>query len=138
MECNDLSYEDIVGGSVYSFNRVITKKDLDTFVKLTQDTNPLHTDEEYAKTTMFNGRIVHGMLAGSLFSTLVGMVCPGKRNLYLSQTLKFKKPVKVGDTLTIRGTIVQKMDTFKLIKIKTEILIHNNVVINGEAQVKVI
>ncbi|NQV08248.1 MaoC family dehydratase [Candidatus Woesearchaeota archaeon] len=138
MELNDYNYEDIGVGKVFEFKRILTKKNVDEFADLTEDHNPLHTDEEYAKTTQFKGRIMHGMLAASLFSTLFGMECPGKKNLYLSQSLNFKKPIPPDSELTVRGTVKQKMDSFKMITIFTEIILNNEVMIDGEARVKII
>jgi len=138
MELNNYNYEDTEVGKVFEFKRTITEKDVNDFATLTDDFNPLHTDEEYAKTTQFGGKIMHGMLAASLFSTLFGMECPGKKNLYLSQSLNFKKPIPPDSELTVRGTVKQKMDSFKMITIFTEIILNNEVMIDGEARVKII
>jgi len=78
------------------------------------------------------------MLAGSLFSTLVGMVCPGKKNLYLSQSLNFKKPIFFGDNLEVKGTVKGKIESMHMIVIKTEILVDGSIVIDGEAKVRLI
>ena len=138
MEMNDYSYDEIEKGMRFEFKRVMTAKDLDDFSRLTEDRNPLHCDEEYAKSTPFNGRVVHGMLVASLFSTLVGMVCPGKRNLYLKQEINFKKPVYPGTELTVRGTVKEKIDSIRLLVIETEIIADGSVLINGEAKVKLL
>jgi len=138
MELRDYNYEEIEIGKTFGFERVLSQEDIRSFSRLTGDLNPLHCDENYAKTTQFKGNIVHGMLAGSLFSTLVGMLCPGKKNLYLSQTLNFKKPIYPNSKLIVRGTIKQKIDSLKMIIIKTEVIIEGEIIINGEAQVKLI
>lgn len=137
MKLNDRSYNDIKIGDVFEFNKIITDKELEAFAKLTEDFNPLHMDEEYAKRTKFKRRIVHGMLAGSFFSTLVGMVCLGKDNLYVTQSLNFKKPVYPNSELKIRGTVKDKIDSVKVIIINTEIIVDGEIVINGEAKVQV-
>ena len=135
---NDLSFEDITIGDVYEFEREITEKDVQGFSKLTGDYNPLHLDKEYAEKTNLGRNIVHGMLAGSLFSTLLGMYCPGKRNLYMSQTLQFRNPIFFNEKLLIKGTITEKSDSTKMISIKTEIRDREKLLITGEAKVRVI
>lgn len=86
-------------GQRASFTKTITGKDLEHFIAITGDTNPLHADDSFAKKTFFGQRVVHGMLSASLFSTLVGMHIPGIGAIYKSQTLEFKLPVYIGDTL---------------------------------------
>ena len=123
---------------VYSFERIITKKDVLSFATLTGDWNPLHTDEKYASKSQFGQNIVHGMLAGSLFSALIGMYCPGENSLYLSQTLDFRSPIFYNDLVEVRGEVVAKNDSIKVITLKTEILKEGKIVINGEAKVKLL
>ncbi len=136
MELNDYSYEQIEIGKIFQFKKILTSQDIKEFSKITGDENPLHLDEEYAKTTPFKGRICHGMLTASLFSALFGMVCPGRKNLYLSQTINFKKPVRINSELTIRGIVEQKIDSLKIIFVKTEILSNNGVVVDGKAKIQ--
>lgn len=137
MELNDYSYNQIEIGQVFEFKKVLTSQDVLDFSKLTGDENPLHLDREYATNTPFGNRICQGMLVSSLFSALFGMVCPGKRNLYLSQTLNFKKPVKINSEVIVRGTIDQKIDSLGILIVKTEILFEGDIVIDGQAKVQV-
>ena len=135
----DLTIDDIKIGDSASFERSFSEKDVDDFAKLSGDSNPLHTDEAYAKTTKFKRRIVHGMLVGSLCSALVGMQIPGKRCLYLSQTLDFRKPVFIGDKLTVNGVVRSKSLSTRMIEI--EIIIKNDAeetVLKGIAKVQVL
>src|SRR3989344_420032 len=134
----DLSFADIVEGEIYQFTRKITPDDVLKFTVLTGDFNPLHVDKEFGAKSQFKQNIVHGMLAGSLFSTLVGMHCPGKKALYLSQTLNFKTPLFYDDTVTVKGTIIAKNEVIRLITLKTEIIKKGKVCINGEAKIKVL
>lgn len=134
----ELSYQEIVIGKIYEFNRTISRDDILAFAKLTGDFNPLHVDEYFGKNSNFKQNIVHGMLVGSLFSTLVGMYCPGKNSLYLGQTLNFKQPVYIGDTLVVRGMVLAKNDSINLVTLKTEVCRGNEVVVTGEAKVKVL
>lgn len=131
-------YHEIEEGKVVEFSRSISQDDVDAFAKLTQDYNPLHTDREFGMKSEFKSNIVHGMLAGSLFSTLVGMHCPGEKNLYLTQSLNFKKPILPDSELVVRGEVKSKIDAVHIIVIKTTILCGDIVLIDGEAKVKVI
>lgn len=133
-----MRYSEIQIGSVYSFETQISQQDVLDFAKLTGDFNPLHVDADFGKKSRFKKNIVHGMLAGSLFSTLVGMYCPGEKSLYISQTLKFRSPLFHGDAVTVRGTVTNKNDSIKVITLKTEILKADKVAIDGEAKVMVI
>jgi 3-hydroxybutyryl-CoA dehydratase len=133
-----LCYPDIKEGEIFLFERKISKEDVMDFAKLTCDFNPLHVDEEYGKKSQFKQNIAHGMLAASLFSTLVGMHCPGEKSLYLSQTLNFRKPIYYNNMLTVKGTVVNKNDSLKILTLKTEILKEGKVMIDGEAKVKVL
>ena len=91
---------DFTVGQRASFTRTITEEAVDHFIAITEDRNPLHTDESVAARTFFKRRIAHGMLTASLFSTMVGMVLPGFGAIYRSQTLQFLRPVYIGETLT--------------------------------------
>ena len=136
----ELKYEDIKIGDEASFGATITENDVEFFMKFSGDTNPLHSNEEYAASTKFGGRIVHGMLVSSLFSTLVGMYLPGKYCLYLSQELQFKNFVKPNPKLIVRGRVVNKMDALKLVTINTEIIdkYSNKICVSGKARVQLL
>lgn len=138
LKLNDFNYEDISVGKVFGFSKILTSNDIENYAKMTEDFNPLHCDEEYARSTKFNKRIVHGMLAAGLFSSLLGMICPGKKNLYLSQTLNFKKPIYPGDELNVQGTIIRKIDSIKAIIIRTEISAYKEIALTGEATVQIL
>src|SRR3989338_360077 len=100
-----LKYDDIAIGKKFSFKRFISQKDVKAFACLSGDYNPLHIDESFAKKNLFNGTIVHGMLAASLFSTLIGMYCPGKYALIVHQDIKYINPIMPDQTLTIFGEV---------------------------------
>lgn len=134
---SNISYSDIQIGAVYTFERIFSEKDLAEFARLTGDFNPLHVDREFGAKSKFKQNIVHGMLAGSLFSTLVGMYCPGENSIYLSQTLKFKNPIFPGDKLIVKGTVMNKNDSIRIVTLKTEIFVKDVAVISGEAKVVV-
>jgi len=92
--------EDFEPGQHASFSKTFTDEDVRRFIEITGDTNPLHVDDEFAARTQFGRRVIHGMLAASLFSTLVGMLLPGTGAIYRSQTIRFLLPVYLGDTMT--------------------------------------
>jgi len=93
-------YDDLEVGQRASLEKRVTQADLDHFIAITGDTNPLHCDDEFARATFFGQRIAHGMLSASLFSTMVGCHLPGVGAIYRSQSLEFLRPVHLGDTLT--------------------------------------
>lgn len=99
------SFADFAVGQRASLTRTITAADVAAFRQLTGDANPLHEDEEFARSTFFGGTIAHGMLSASLFSTLIGMLLPGTGTIYRSQSLEFLRPVRPGDTLTAWGEV---------------------------------
>lgn len=131
-------YENIKIGEVFEFKRQITREDMDCFARLTGDYNPIHIDSEYAKSKLFKDRIVYGMLSASLFSTLIGMHCPGRGSLYLSQTLNFRSYLIPGDEVIVRGEIFKKYDSIRTIVIKTLIINNDKIIMDGEARVKII
>ncbi len=133
-----MRFQDIVIGSVCQFERQINVDDGLSFAKLTGDTNPLHTSAEFAEQSPFGRTIVHGLLIGGLFSTLVGVHCPGDNCLYVSQTLQFKAPVFYGDVVVIRGIVTDKHDSISMVRMKTEALVNGEVKVTGEAVVKVL
>ena len=93
-------------GQKASFSRTVTETDIVQFAGLSGDYNPVHMDREYAAGTRFGQRIAHGMLTASFLSRLLGMELPGKESVYLEQTMKFKKPVFIGDTITATAEIL--------------------------------
>ena len=138
MKAKDLSLSDIKEGETYQFTKKITGNDVLEFANLTGDFNPLHVDKEFGEKSQFKRNIVHGMLVGSMFSTLIGMYCPGMKSLYLSQTLNFKIPIFYDDTVTVKGTVTAKNDAIHLITLRTEIIKEGKICINGEAKIKIL
>src|SRR5947209_20411584 len=92
--------DDFAPGRRASLTKTLTDEDVQRFVAITGDVNPLHVDDAFASGTRFGGRVLHGMLTASLFSTMVGMFIPGTGAIYRSQTLTFLRPVYVGETVT--------------------------------------
>ena len=92
--------DDFEPGQHVTFTKTFTEEDVQRFIAITSDVNPLHVDDEFAAKTRFGRRVLHGMLTASLFSTMVGMLLPGTGAIYRSQTLNFLRPVYVGETVT--------------------------------------
>jgi 3-hydroxybutyryl-CoA dehydratase len=95
----------------------------------------VHINEEFASTTMFSGRIAHGMLTAAFVSTVLGMKLPGPGAIYVSQTLRFKAPVRSGDTLSVRATVVDLVPEKRRATLSTVVSVGNKVVLEGEAVV---
>jgi 3-hydroxybutyryl-CoA dehydratase len=104
-------------GDHASLSKTITPEDVAEFAHLTSDTNPLHLDDEYAKQTRFGGRIVHGMLGASLISAVIGTALGGP--IYLGQTLKFVKPIRIGETLTATAEVIAVREDKNIVTLKT-------------------
>lgn len=99
-EKNGYTIDQLEIGQEASFTKTITEADVYMYAGITGDFNPAHIDEEYAKNTMFNTRIAHGILTAGFISNVLGTKLPGPGTIYLSQDLKFTKPVYFGDTIT--------------------------------------
>jgi 3-hydroxybutyryl-CoA dehydratase len=97
--------EDFVPGQHVTFTKTFTEEDVQRFIAITGDVNPLHVDDAFAADTRFGRRVLHGMLTASLFSTMVGMLLPGTGAIYRSQSLTFLRPVYAGDTVTAHFTV---------------------------------
>jgi acyl dehydratase len=94
---------------------------IDDFAKLTGDFSPIHMDKDYASTTTFEKRVVDGMLLASFLSKIVGMYLPGKHALYFSQSLDFRQPCFIGDTITVSSIVIDKSSSTKILKIESKI-----------------
>ncbi len=129
-------YADIKVGDSASLVRTVTNRDIQLFAAVSGDVNPAHVDALYAKSSHFHEIIAHGMLGASLISTVLGTRFPGPGTGYLGQSLKFLKPVHIGDTLTVTVT-VKAMDAVKhrLILATRCVDQAGDVVIDGEAEV---
>jgi phosphate acetyltransferase len=113
------TYDEIKIGDSASLTRTLTKEEIQLFAVVTGDMNPAHLDEQYAKTDVFRQIVGHGMWTGSMFSALLGMYLPGPGTIYLSQTLKFLRPVKLGETITAAVKAIRKDDKHHHITFET-------------------
>lgn len=127
---NRYTFEEIKIGICVSFNANVTEEDMQLFAKLSGDLNPMHTDADYAKSRGYKDKIVYGMLASSLYSTLVGMYLPGEKCLLNKCDVEYKKTVYVGDKLTITGEVVDKRNGTRRIKVKGRTVNQDGVIVN--------
>ena len=102
------TFDEIQVGESASLSRTLKPEDMKLFAVMSGDVNPAHVDEEFAQSDMFHKIIAHGMWGGALISTLLGTKLPGPGTIYLGQTLKFTKPVALGDTVTVTATVSSK------------------------------
>ena len=131
----NVTYNELAVGQTARLLRTVTLEDIQAFAAVSGDINPAHLNAEYADATMFHGVIAHGMLGAALISALFGTQFPGPGTIYLGQELKFTKPVRVGDTLTVLATVSEKDD--EKMRVKMDCLVTNQkgeVVLKGEAK----
>lgn len=126
-------WEDIHIGDEVRFTKTMTQTDVVLWVGLTGDMNPIHIDTEYGRTTRFGDIVVPGLMVAGLISTVMTKATFG--NVYSGQSLKFIKPVYIGDTITATATVVEKAEEKRRVKIKTECFNQNQeLVVTGEGQ----
>jgi 3-hydroxybutyryl-CoA dehydratase len=133
----ELAFADIKVGDTASFTKTVTEADIVNFAGTTGDFNPVHVDAEYASQSMFKERIAHGMLMAGFISAVLGTQLPGPNAIYLGQTLEFKLPVKIGDTVTATATVAEKRDEKRIFKLDTTVTNQRDeVVVSGGAVIK--
>ncbi|MBI1245083.1 MAG: (R)-hydratase [Alphaproteobacteria bacterium] len=136
-ELHGLYFEDLKVGQTAAFAKTVTETDIVLFAGITGDNNPVHINEIFASATPFSGRIAHGMLTASFVSTVLGTRLPGPGAIYLSQTLRFKAPVRAGDTVVARATVKELVPEKRRCTLETKIYVDDKVVLEGEAVVLV-
>ena len=133
---SELTFEEIEIGYTKEFQIKVTESLVNDFAKLSGDFNPIHINEDFAKSKKFKGKIVHGMLLASFLSRMVGMYLPGKHALYLSQSLEFHNPCFINDEITVSSIVNEKSESTKIIRIDSKILNNKNeVLLNGTGRI---
>lgn len=130
-------FDELSVGQTAELTHVVGAADIEAFAEVSHDTNPVHLDEAYAKTTTFGGRIAHGMLGAAYISAVLGTKLPGPGAIYLSQSLRFRRPVKIGDPVTARVTVKALDDKRGHATLETVCQVNGKTVIDGEAVVMV-
>lgn len=130
------TFDEIEVGDAASLSRKLSLKDIEQFAAVSGDVNPAHVDPEYARSDVFHHVIAHGMWGGALISTVLGTELPGPGTIYLDQSLRFLKPISVGDTVTITVTAGEKIPQHKHISFNCVVVNqHGDTVIDGTALV---
>lgn len=106
----NITYEEITVGQTASYSRLVEERDIALFAAVSGDVNPVHLDAGFAAGTVFGERIAHGMLTGAFISAALAMELPGPGTVYLGQSLRFRLPVKIGDTVTVTLEVTDKQD----------------------------
>ena len=133
---NGKSYEELNIGDEASFTKIISEEDERMFIEITEDSNPIHVDEEYAKKTIFKTKIVHGWFTESLISTTLGTKLPGHGTIVVGLTCRYKAPTFIGDTITAKVIVKEKIEEKQWIMLEAVWKNQNNkVVIEGEVTV---
>ena len=131
-----IPYDALEIGQSADYTKTVSEQDIVLFAAISGDVNPVHLNESYARTTVFGERIAHGMLTGSLVSAALAMTLPGPGSIYLGQSLKFRRPVKINDTITVHLEVTDKRDAKKIVTLDCKVTNQNgDVVATGTADV---
>jgi 3-hydroxybutyryl-CoA dehydratase len=132
-----LFFEDLSVGMTERLDKTVAASDVVGFAQLTGDRNPIHLSEHFAAKTSFRTRIAHGLYTASLISAVLGTRLPGPGAVYISQTLNFRAPVKIGDTVTVTVTVAELLEEKCRARLSCQCAVDGEVVLDGEAWVKV-
>ncbi len=131
-----IPYEALQIGDRASYSKTLTERDVLLFAHTSGDVNPVHLDEEYARNTPFKGRIAHGMWSAGIISAALATALPGPGSIYLGQTLRFLRPVRIGDRLTVQLEVTGKQDARKRVTLACRVVNQDGkLVVEGEAEV---
>jgi acyl dehydratase len=132
-----IAFEELAPGVSVETNHAVGAREIELFAEATGDRNPVHLDEEFAAATQFGGRIAHGMLTAGFVSAAIASKLPGPGSIYLAQTLRFTKPVRLGDTVTVKLEVLE-VSAKRRVRLATVCTNqHGETVIDGEATVLV-
>jgi 3-hydroxybutyryl-CoA dehydratase len=132
---SSMPIEEIKEGMIVSFSQTITDADIKSFAAISGDKNPVHIDEGYANTSRYKKRIAHGFLTASFFSALFGTKLPGEGCVYVAQSLRFKRPVYINDTVTATVEVTNIDLKRKRVFFNTVCKVKNKIVTDGEAEI---
>jgi 3-hydroxybutyryl-CoA dehydratase len=132
-----LSFEDLSVGMTETLSKTIASSDVVGFAEVTGDRNPIHLSEHFAAKTPFGTRIAHGLYTASLISAVLGTRLPGPGAIYISQTLNFRAPVKIGDTVEVNVTVAELIVPKCRARLTCNCTVDGEIVLDGEAWVKV-
>lgn len=131
-----MKFAELTIGQFAEHSKTVTETDVVLYAGITGDFNPMHVDQTYAEKTRFGGRIAHGMLTAGFISAVLGMKLPGEGSIYMSQSLRFMKPVRIGDTITARIEVIELFPDKRRVRLATSCRNQSDeVVLDGEALV---
>ena len=137
MSYGEKAFEEFKVGDATTFSKTITEADILLFTAVSGDNYPLHVDAEYAKTTRFGARAAHGMLTASLLSTVIGLMLQKPGGIYVEQSLRFRRPVFIGDTLTATAEVTELLPAERRLRIRTTIVNqHGKAVVEGDGLIQ--
>lgn len=128
-------FDELTVGQTAEMSRVVGAADIEAFAEVSGDNNPVHLDEAYARTTTFGERIAHGMLSAAYISAILGTKLPGPGAIYLSQSLRFRRPVKIGDLVVAKVTVKTLDEGRGHVTLETSCEVNGKTVVDGEALV---
>ena len=137
LELRVLYFEDLAVGMSETFSKTVSSSDVVGFAEVTGDRNPIHLSQHFAAKTPFGTRIAHGLYTASLISAILGTRLPGPRAVYISQTLNFRSPVRIGDTVTVRVEVIELVPERYRARLACQCTVQDELVLDGEALVKV-
>ena len=137
LELQTLYFEDLSVGQTERLSKTIASSDVVGFAQVTGDRNPIHLSEHFAAKTQFKRRIAHGLYTASLISAVLGTRLPGPGAIYISQTLNFRAPVRIGDTVDVTVSVAELMPEKHRARLTCVCTVGDEVVLEGEALVKV-
>jgi 3-hydroxybutyryl-CoA dehydratase len=131
------SFVELSLGMTHTMTKTVTEQDVADFARVSGDYNPLHMDEAYARTTPFGGRIAHGALTASYISAILGNELPGPGAIFTEMNMSFKRPVRIGDTVTAVAEVVEMIERGCRVTLAVRCEVAGKVVVKGEAKVMV-
>ena len=131
-----MRFDELAVGQFAEHTKTVTETDVVMYAGITGDFNPMHVDQTYAEKSRFGGRIAHGMLTAGFISAVLGMKLPGEGSIYMSQSLRFTRPVRIGDTVTARIEVIELFPEKQRVRLATSCRNQNHeTVLDGEALV---
>jgi 3-hydroxybutyryl-CoA dehydratase len=137
LEFQSLNFDELKLGMRESLRKTVANQDVIGFAELSGDHNPIHLSDHFARHTRFGERIVHGLYTASLISAVIGMRLPGPGAVYISQTLNFRGPVKIGDVIEVNVEVIELIEKGRRVRLKCECLVDGKVVLDGEGLLSV-
>jgi 3-hydroxybutyryl-CoA dehydratase len=129
-------FEDLRVGMSERYSKQVTAADVAAFAEISGDRNPIHLDDAFAAKTPFGGRIAHGIFTASFVSATIATRLPGQGSIYISQTLRFMAPVRIGDTVDTTVEVAELIERGRRCRLKCECRVGDKIVLEGEAEVK--